>query len=626
LIDSPHPMSGKTIKDRYFIEDLNRDKLGHGAFGQVYLATDTEYRTDQKVVVKQLQPDYSNCRSIEERKALFQRAKNFFEREARVLEKLGKVSDQIPMLRDYFSDGDEFYIVQEWIDGEPLSKQVLAYSSRLNQQKTIELLIEILEPLAFCHQEGAIHRDLKPDNLMRSHKTKKLFIIDFGAVREVGQLTLLLNGEERPGSAIGTIGYQSPEQTIGKPVLASDVYTVGAIGMQAMTGLFPHLIDPDREAGDVPKWHLTPDCYYTKEFAAVLNRMLAYLPRDRYPDAGAALEALRSLPYQTPAAYVPPTLVAPVVPKAVPAPTTQRRFKGKLSQAEFSFESAQLEKVQVKKTEVVKKPGWLGLWEKEERRVITVSEWKLRMKAGSAEYFAENLDNDVELQMVYVPGGSFTMGSPVGEGNDSERPQRVVMVPGFYAGRYPVTQGQYLAVMGKNLSHWQDAKLPVEQVSWEDAQDFCERLSDRTSKKYRLPSEAEWEYACRASTNTPFSCGATITTDLANFDRNASYGDAPKGQYRQKTTPVGSFPPNGFGLQDMHGNVREWCEDTWHDNYTDAPLDGSSWISSNENSRLLRGGAWRNNPNNCRSASRYSWPAVIGFDHIGFRVICAQDF
>jgi eukaryotic-like serine/threonine-protein kinase len=625
LIDSPHPMSGKTIKDRYFIEDLNRDKLGRGAFGQVYLATDTEYRTDQKVVVKQLQPDYSNCRSIEERKALFQRAKNFFEREARVLEKLGKVSDQIPMLRDYFSDGDEFYIVQEWIDGEPLSKQVLAYGSRLNQQKTIELLIEILEPLAFCHQEGAIHRDLKPDNLMRSHKTKKLFIIDFGAVREVGQLTLLLNGEERPGSAIGTIGYQSPEQTIGKPVLASDVYTVGAIGMQAMTGLFPHLIDPDREAGDVPKWHLTPDCYYTKEFAAVLNRMLAYLPRDRYLDAAAALEALRSLPYQAPAAYVPATPVPSLVPKVV-APPTQPRFKGKLSQAEFSFESARLEKVQVNKTETVKKPGWLGLWEKEESRIIQVAEWQPQMTAGSAEYFTETLDNDVPLQMVYVPAGSFTMGSPVGEGGDSERPQRVVMVPGFYMGRYPVTQAQYLAVMGKNPSHWQNAKLPVESVSWNDAQDFCERLSDRAHKKYRLPSEAEWEYACRANTNTPFSYGETISTDLANFDGNKTYGNGSKGQYRQKTTPVASFPPNGFGLHDMHGNVWEWCEDTWHDNYTNAPLDGSSWISINEDRRLLRGGAWCNNPSYCRSAPRGRLPAVGRFSIIGFRVICAQDF
>mgnify|MGYP005839573929 CR=1 FL=1 len=137
---------------------------------------------------------------------------------------------------------------------------------------------------------------------------------------------------------------------------------------------------------------------------------------------------------------------------------------------------------------------------------------------------------------------------------------------------------------------------PVEQISWHDATEFCARLTKHTGRTYRLPSEAEWEYACRAGTTTPFYFGETITPDLVNYDGNYSYGAAPQGQYREATTDVGSFPPNGFGLYDTHGNVWEWCLDHWHDSYgglfRQAPTDGSAWLSSDENkSRLLRGGS-----------------------------------
>ena len=173
-------------------------------------------------------------------------------------------------------------------------------------------------------------------------------------------------------------------------------------------------------------------------------------------------------------------------------------------------------------------------------------------------------------------------------------------------------------------SEFKGDNLPVEQVSWEDAQEFCRRLSVKTGKDYRLPTEAEWEYACRAGTKTPFYFGETIAADLANYDARDAFGEGPTGEYRGKTTVVGSFPANAFGLYDMHGNVWEWCEDHWHETYVGAPEDGSAWISSDESKdpRVLRGGSWDLNPGGCRSAPRYGFAPDGGLDNVGFRVVC----
>ncbi|PNW52804.1 UNVERIFIED_CONTAM: hypothetical protein BEN50_10025 [Euhalothece sp. KZN 001] len=230
------------------------------------------------------------------------------------------------------------------------------------------------------------------------------------------------------------------------------------------------------------------------------------------------------------------------------------------------------------------------------------------------------------LPMVYIPGGSFLMGAPETEERsiDWERPQHRVEIAPFYMGRYPVTQAQYQAVMGENPSRFKGENNPVERVSWHKAKEFCQKLSEQTGKTYRLPSEAQWEYACRAGTTTPFYFGETISTDQANYNGNSTYGNGKRGVYRGQTTPVGSFPPNAFGLYDMHGNVWEWCEDIWHKNYEGAPDDGSAWVAGgNHNKRVLRGGSWAVNPWGCRCADRYR----VNPDHgnfNGFRVVSSS--
>jgi formylglycine-generating enzyme required for sulfatase activity len=220
------------------------------------------------------------------------------------------------------------------------------------------------------------------------------------------------------------------------------------------------------------------------------------------------------------------------------------------------------------------------------------------------------------------------MGSPTNEAerNNDEGPQHQVTVPSFFMGKYPLTQAQYQAIMGNNPSYFKGNNRPVEAVSWDDAVRFCQKLSQRTGKNYRLPSEAEWEYACRAGTKTPFSFGDNITTDLVNYDGTYPYKSAPKGKYREQTTDVGTFPPtfppNPFGLYDMHGNVWEWCEDDWHENYIDAPTDGSAWNSqSGSNTKLLRGGSWHNFARFCRSAIRARYSRDYRYYNFGFRVV-----
>ena len=271
---------------------------------------------------------------------------------------------------------------------------------------------------------------------------------------------------------------------------------------------------------------------------------------------------------------------------------------------------------------------WNRLSSEEQQKFMNLEEIK--------DLALEDLGNDIQLDMMLIPGGTFIMGSPKEEENsmDSERPQHEVTIEPFFMGKYQVTQAQWRFVaqlpqvnreLEQDPSHFKGDNRPVEQVSWEDAVEFCDRLSQYTGRTYRLPSEAEWEYACRAGSAKPFAFGDTITTDVVNYDGNYTYGNAPKGEYRGRTTPVGTFQPNAFGLYDMHGNVWEWCQDSWHSNYKGAPTDGSAWLDNEESSnrKLLRGGSWFNYPANCRSAFRYDNDLDYRIGNFGFRVVCS---
>jgi eukaryotic-like serine/threonine-protein kinase len=492
-------LTGKTLQRRYYLTAA----LGQGAFGHTYKAQDLAYRTNPLCVVKHLKPDTLDPRVLK-------LARDFFVKEADTLEKLGRYSNQIPSLLDRFEEGGEFFIVQEWIDGEPLSKE-LTVGNKLTEQETIEILKQILEPLVFCHGERVIHRDIKPDNIMRRRSDGKIVLIDFGAVKQLAKTTLLTTLQSTV--AIGTPGFMPDEQYLGRPSFASDVYAVGAIGVLAMTGVYPHNMDIDKLTQEM-RWRDKVSA--TDPFAAVLNQMIKPLVAERYGNASEALNALSAL-----------------LTSQQSTPTPVPNLKA------FTFETVQVDN---------------------QGEIYNSS-------VRSAQYLTENLGRGITLDMIFIPGGTFMMGS---DESSEEQPIHSVTVPSFYMGKYPITQAQYQALMGQNPSFFRGADRPIEPLSWRDAAEFCSKLSQKTNKKYTLPSESQWEYACRAGTTSPFYFGDTITPDLVNYDGNHPYGNAPQGQYRAGTNPVGSFPPNPFGLYDMHGNVWEWCLDECYPNYIGA--------------------------------------------------------
>ncbi len=285
----------------------------------------------------------------------------------------------------------------------------------------------------------------------------------------------------------------------------------------------------------------------------------------------------------------------------------------------------------------------------------------IRRQPRQAQYYTEELGSDFTLDMMLLPSGTFWMGTPDPEIErlckeydvdyfQRESPQHEVKISSFFMGKYPITQAQWKAIadldpIDKKLNpdpsnftesyeEYERWTRPVEQVNWYEAVEFCQRLSRETKREYRLPTEAEWEYACRAGTTTPFHFGETITTDLANYRGTdweiekkvypGHYGKGPKGIYREQTTPVGYFGvANTFGLYDLHGNVCEWCEDDYHSNYEGAPPNGSAWLSNDrDTTKILRGGSWYFNPDACRSAYRDDFNSRDNInDYVGFRVV-----
>ncbi len=365
----------------------------------------------------------------------------------------------------------------------------------------------------------------------------------------------------RVGTTVGTPGYAPPEQFRGMVYHNSDLYSLAVTSVRLLTGHFPKS-DGSDELFDTNtmEWQWRKYVSLSQELTTILETMLQDIPAKRYQSATEVLAAL----------------------------TNQKTI------------------VISTPTNPLKPPA------------------NIQVNINPQSSFTEDLGNGVKLEMIAIPGGTFLMGSPENEAErqDHESPQHQVTVPNFFMGKYPLTQAQYQAIMGKDPSNFKGNNRPVEQVSWDDAVLFCQKLSQRTGNKYKLPSEAEWEYACRAGTTTPFSFGNNITTDLVNYNGNYPYKSAPKGKYRGQSTDVGTFPPNAFGLYDMHGNVWEWCEDDWHENYINAPANGGAWNSQSGNAgKVLRGGSWYLNATLCRAAFRDRSSRDFRNCYGGFRVV-----
>jgi formylglycine-generating enzyme required for sulfatase activity/tRNA A-37 threonylcarbamoyl transferase component Bud32 len=591
-------MLGRTLRNHYKIIKF----LGQGAFGHTYLAKDLDLPGHPQCVVKHLKPKDPNPDHL-------LMAKGLFDKEAQTLYKLGKLHDQIPSLSAHFEEKGKFYLVQDFIDGHDLTKELIL-GKKLSESYTIKLLHDILEVLAIVHQQNVIHRDLKPANLMR-REDGKIILIDFGAVKEISTMVVNAQGQTRFTVGIGTSGYMPSEQANGKPKLCSDIYAVGMIGIQALTGQPPDTLPEDPQTGEII-WR--NQAQVSNNLANVLDKMVRDHFSQRYQNAEQALQAILSLLSPLPPPPPPPTPTPTPTPPP-PTPTVYQSLGNKSPQP-VKVLSNPLKTVQFK-TVTVNSKGEIT-----------------KRSQSQAQVFTETIAKGVTLEMVYIPKGSFKMGAPASEAesHDDQRPQHQVTIKPFLMGKYPITQAQWAAVanlpkiqydLDPDPYRFKGKNLPVEKVSWYHSVEFCARLSQKTGRSYRLPSEAEWEYACRAGTTTPFHFGDTVTPDLVNYNGNYPYGTAPKGIYRAKTIAVGSFPPNSFGLYDMHGNVWEWCQDIWHDNYNVAPTDGSAWETSGSDHRVLRGGSWSDHAVHCRAANRYYYSAGGSNRSVGFRVAVA---
>ena len=436
----------------------------------------------------------------------------------------------------------------------------------------LKFLRDILPVLQYIHQQGLLHRDIKPENIMRRHEDGKIFLIDFGGVKQH------LKTVSVSGTALFTPGYAAYEQTIGQPRHSSDIYSLGATCVRLLTGHLPafgmegNIQDELYDANEARWLWREKGGKVRGEFGQILDKMLEHSPKRRYQRVKELTNALGNI--------------------------TSPKKKT------FSFP-----------TVAINKSGKI-----------------IKGQQRKAEYIQEDLGNKISLEMIKIPGGTFIMGSPPDEAERfaKEGPQHEVTILPFHMSKYTITQAQWQAIMGNNPASFKGENRPVESVSWFDAVEFCQKLSKKSGKEYRLPSEAEWEYACRAGTTTPFHFGTTITTKLANYNGNFSPRLAPRGKNRKETTEVGSFAPNAFGLYDMHGNVWEWCYDQWYEpneSYEGAPGDGSPWLveDSNDNyRRVLRGGSWHLNPKFCRSACRASFNPDYRYIEFGFRIVCAD--
>ncbi|MBD2137242.1 SUMF1/EgtB/PvdO family nonheme iron enzyme [Anabaena sp. FACHB-1237] len=529
--------------------------LGEGGFGRTFQAID-EKRFNTPCVIKQFLPQQAGSTAL-------QKATELFQQEGKRLQELGKHS-QIPDLFAFFPQDGRLYLVQEFIDGQNLLQE-LETQGKLKEAQIRNILIELLPVLQFIHDNKVIHRDIKPENIIRS-TNGTLFLIDFGVSKETSGSILT-----KLGTITGTPGYAPPEQFRGMVYPNSDLYSLAVTCIRLLTGHFPQndgsdpLFDTSRM-----QWTWQKYVSLSQELTNILVKMLQDTPVNRYQSAKDIVNVLAAAENQ----------------KNVVISTTQTPQKPVYNNTlKQTFQS------------------------------------NTNTNIPPTSSFIQDLGNGVFLEMIAIPGGTFMMGSPNNEAERSsdESPQHQVTVPSFFMGKYPLTQAQYQAIIGSNPSYFKGNNRPVENVSWDDAVAFCQKLSQKTGKNYQLPSEAQWEYACRAGTTTPFYFGETITTDLVNYDGNYPYRSAPKGEYRQQTTDVGSFPPNAFGLYDMHGNVWEWCADDWHKNYINAPVDGRAW-NSGSNYKLMRCGSQITPAGDCRSANRAGNLHDNRSKNIGFRV------
>ena len=563
---------------------------------------------------------------------------------------------------DYFIEGDGEFLVMEYIPGYDLLELLSRRGSPFHVDSVMRWADDLLDLLVYLHQRKPpiLHRDIKPANLKLT-QDEKIFLLDFGLAKgAAGQMATLLTNRSVRGF---TPVYSPLEQILGRGTdHRSDLYSLGATMYHLLSGVPPtdaatryEMLENGELDPLLPLRELNPKVPYG--IVDLINRAMAIARKDRPENAAEMRRSLASAHSEAkhsarmksgrpvdveeqqrettqegrvgatdPGERMEIALSIPAL--EAPDPPLPRPGKGRI----LLMGAAVLAVIGIviAVTLLVRKSARSSGTSREisgasqtpsiaNAPAVANTNPSPSPSAGPVRTITEQF-NDASMELVLIPAGTFAMGSPGAEGEASERPQHQVAVPAFYMSKYEVTQKQYQALMGINISEFQGEDLPVENVSWTFANDFCDRLTQVTGIKHRLPTEAEWEYACRAGTTTSYAFGNSLSSSQANFDDGTTGGSAQSSVNRRRTTPVGSFKPNGFGLYDMHGNVWEWCVDVFHDSYNGAPANGSAW-GDGQGLRVLRGGSWLSSVEALRSALRQRGDVELEAATIGFRVV-----
>lgn len=573
-------------------------RLGVGGMGAVYLAEDTRLR-NRKTAIK------VPTRVVDEATAArFQR-----EAEAAAILK----HKHICPVYDVGEIAGRPYLAMEYVVGSALSSH-MGPGKLWPVERAISLVLKLADAFQHAHDNGVIHRDIKPANVMLTANDDPV-VMDFGLAKVIGDTTMTV-----AGAVFGTPHYMPLEQARGEIKQIgphSDVYSLAVVLFELLTGVRPF-------DGDTP--------------INVLVRMLADpIPplRQLLPTADPALERvlLKGMAKEIAQRHATmaefhvalqgyrPSSAAPPEP-STPEKTEPKRLETRCPNCQKTLSFAPTASGKTKKCPKCQTRMILPYYGLPAIRVSPPP--SVERKAGDRHEIA--LPGGAAMALVWCPPGTFVMGSPVSEldRRDDEQEHPVTLTKGFYIGVHPVTQSQWVAVMGQNPSHQIGESLPVENVNWDDAQAFFRALRQRASLSLRLPTEAEWEYAARGGTTAPFHFGWELNGDQANCDGHHPYGTPTKGPYLQRTTPVGAFAgsaPHPWGLQDVHGNVWEWCED-WYDAtfYAVAPeINPVCSFGERSARRVLRGGSWIDNPRFCRAAERFQESPSKRTKYFGFR-------
>ena len=626
---------GKKLKQGKYIVET---RLGIGGFGVTYRVR--EESTGKLLVVKTLN------RSARERED-FEEFQDKFVNETIILASCNHPYI-VKVYPQSFRESGLFCMVMEYIEGGDLDCYI-KQKGRLSESQAIDIIKKVSSALSLVHENGFLHRDVKPNNILLRKSDLSPVLIDFGLARElsidkVQSMTNAISECFAPIEQYGRRGNFGPW---------TDIYALAATLYFLLTAELPLPSHYRQSSSLAPPQQHNPNLSDSINQAILQGmelqpenrpqsveewlKLLQQPSRNKIFNKDGVVEEENHQNNQgeNKNVTIPPTKI--IGNQQITILATNNIWQPSKDQNLLNFGDSSVP-LQILEFETVKI--------NDKGKIIT-------QRHLTANYFTENLgktggflSKKITLEMVAIPGGSFMMGVEHEEikrlikkfsylAFPREQPRHQVTVAPFYMGKFPVTQEQWKVVaalpqvkraLRANPSEFPGDNLPVERVSWYDAVEFCARLSKYTGKEYRLPSEAEWEYACRAGTTTSFHFGETITSELANYKGDEIYAKESKGTYREKTTPVGSFTPNSFGLYDMHGNIWEWCADTWHANYQGAPNDGSVWREKNDNhSRVLRGGSWGSMPKICRSAHRIGDAAGSLNFFFGFRCVVSRN-